>query len=138
LGFANNDIVVLDLKDFHKLKTLTGHKHEVSAISFSPDGKILVSGSMDSTLIVWTTKTWKNIKTLKGHKEQINSVCFSDDGKFLFSAGWDSKIISWDTKSWAGIIKEAHINVISSILYTKDKLISGGYDKTIKIWKVVQ
>jgi WD40 repeat protein len=34
--------------------TLTGHTEEVRSVAFSPDGKLIASGSRDSTIKVWT------------------------------------------------------------------------------------
>jgi len=41
--------------DWSKLQTLTlyGHSSPVRSVSFSPDGKRIVSGSYDNTLKVW-------------------------------------------------------------------------------------
>jgi len=35
------------------LRTLTGHTRPVWSVTFSPDGKLLVSGSEDGTMLLW-------------------------------------------------------------------------------------
>ncbi|MEH1884517.1 nSTAND1 domain-containing NTPase, partial [Nostoc sp.] len=69
--------------------TLGGHANEVSAVSFSPDGKMLASGSDDNTVKLWDTSTDKVIKTLTGHTNSVCSVSFSPDGKMLASGSDD-------------------------------------------------
>lgn len=44
-------------------KTLRGHKDKVNSVAFSPNGRVLVSGSDDSTLKVWDVSVWQNIET---------------------------------------------------------------------------
>jgi len=44
---------VWDAADGQELVTLRGHDHIVVAVGFSPDGKRLVSSSMDKTVKVW-------------------------------------------------------------------------------------
>ena len=47
------------------LGRLTGHINFCVALGFSPDGKLLASGSRDGTAILWSTATWKQAKTLE-------------------------------------------------------------------------
>jgi WD40 repeat protein len=67
-----------------------------SSVSFSPNGKILASGSNDSTITLWDVATGKEIHTLQGHSDAIWSVSFSPDGKTLASSSWDKTVILWD------------------------------------------
>ncbi|MGC1377644.1 MAG: hypothetical protein WA821_15525 [Anaerolineales bacterium] len=76
---------------------LKGHTDTVSDIAFSPDGKMLASGSYDKTVILWDIATGQPIgQPLKGHTDSVNSVAFSPDGKTLASGSSDNTIILWD------------------------------------------
>ena len=63
-------------------KTLKAHAFGVYSVAFSPDGKILASGSRDETIKLWDVKTGKELATLKGHPEGVNAVAFSPDGRW--------------------------------------------------------
>lgn len=47
------------------LASLTGQGGEVTCLGFTPDGKALFSGSIDSYITVWTTKDWKHAITIE-------------------------------------------------------------------------
>lgn len=64
-------------------RALTGHSGDVTFVAFSPNGKILASGSADKTIRLWKVATGTRIATLRGHQEVIGSVAFSPDGKTL-------------------------------------------------------
>jgi hypothetical protein len=65
--------------------TLTGHKGSVDSVAYSPDGKRIVSGSVDGTLKVWDAQTGQDLLTLKGHTGWVFSVGYSPDGKRIVS-----------------------------------------------------
>ncbi len=43
-----------------EILTLKGHTSEVTTVSFSPDGRSLLTGSLDGTLILWPTEDWQS------------------------------------------------------------------------------
>jgi len=65
-------------------------------VSFSLDGKRIVSGSFDNTLKVWDAQTGQETLTLKGHSSYVNSVSFSPDGKRIVSGSTDNTLKVWD------------------------------------------
>ncbi|MEK6591364.1 MAG: WD40 repeat domain-containing protein [Nitrospinota bacterium] len=74
------------------VKTINNAHHDtIESISFSPDGKILVSGSYDEgedergIINLWDTTTWKRIKIIQGY----NKVSFSPDGKTMAALSSD-------------------------------------------------
>lgn len=46
---------------------LQGHTDAVHSVSFSPEGKIIASGSDDYSIRLWDTNTGKEILKLNGH-----------------------------------------------------------------------
>ncbi|MEO1527598.1 MAG: WD40 repeat domain-containing protein, partial [Planctomycetota bacterium] len=48
-----------DSETGQELASLSGHSAWVHAVAFSPDGRRIVSGSRDNTLLVWDTETQK-------------------------------------------------------------------------------
>ena len=73
-----------------KQALLSGHKDHTYELTFSPDSKILVSASQDTTLKVWDTLTNKKIVTITNHRDFVYDVAFSADGKKLVSLSRDS------------------------------------------------
>ncbi|MEM9216106.1 MAG: hypothetical protein AAGD25_17395, partial [Cyanobacteria bacterium P01_F01_bin.150] len=53
-GHSNNVIVFWDISRKKILFSLTEHQREVTAVKFSPDGNLLMSGSSDGTIKIWS------------------------------------------------------------------------------------
>lgn len=67
---------------------------------FSPDGKRLVSGSVDETVKIWDVASGQETLTLNEHKNKVCSVAFSPDGKQLVSGSLDNTVKLWDARPW--------------------------------------
>jgi len=53
---------------FPGLCTLRGHSDLVASVAYSPDGKHIVSGSVDNTVKVWDAQTGKEVNVLLCHR----------------------------------------------------------------------
>jgi len=83
--------------------TLKGHSGPVSSVSFSPDGKRIVSGGSEyqkpGEIKVWDAQTGQETLTLTGHSGSVWSVSFSPDGKRFVSGSLDNTLKVWDISS---------------------------------------
>jgi WD40 repeat protein len=76
-----------------------GHKDEVCAVTFSPDGKVLATASFDKTAKTWNAFTGFELLTFRGHSAKIWDIGFSPDGARLATASSDRTVKKWDSGS---------------------------------------
>jgi trehalose/maltose transport system substrate-binding protein len=75
----------------------------VSAIAFSPDGRLFASGDSDKTVFLWDVVTHQPLSsTLQEHSALIYGLSFTPDSRILASSSNDKTIILWDVSlsSW--------------------------------------
>ena len=72
----------------------------MSSAAFSPDGKRIVTASVDKTARLWDAETGKPIgEPLKGHADSVSSAAFSPDGKRIVTASEDKTARLWDAET---------------------------------------
>ncbi len=127
------------IPQFALLETLVGHAESVLSVAFSPNGRLLASGSSDNTIHLWDVTTGRSVRLLTGHKSQVFSVAFSPNGAMLASASGDHAVKLWDVAGGrAPVTFAGHTDKVFSVAYSPDgnTLASASKDKTIKLWKV--
>ena len=73
-----------------------GHRNSVFCLAFDPSGRVLASGSMDTTVILWDVPTFRPRTVLRGHTREVRALAFSPDGQRIATAGGDGSVRLWD------------------------------------------
>ena len=98
-GSVGGDIMILDAITGGQMAVLSGHTKEINCLTFSSDGKSLVSGSDDMTVKLWDVQTGGVVKTLHGHTDWVLSVSISADYTRIASGSRDSTFRLWDIQT---------------------------------------
>ena len=104
------------------VRTLNGHSGSVLAVAFSPDGKILASGSRDHKIQLWDVQTGSVLRTLDQHIADVYDVVFSRGGELLASGGGDKVIKLWNPRTGEVIrTLEGHRDIVRSAAFSPDQ-----------------
>ena len=117
----------------------TEHTRSVNDLTFSPDGKSIITTGYDDTVRFWDSQTGRHLRVLRGHTDRVNDVVLSPDGTLLASFSNDDTIRLWNVESGMTIrTLTGHTSGVHSAAFSPDgkTLASGSFDFTIRLWNV--
>ena len=126
--------VVYEVQELNRLES---HSSSVISVAFSPDGKTIVTGSLDGTIKLWNLQG-EVIESLKGHRNGVNSVAFSPDGDNIASVGNDGTVKLWNLQGKEIKTLTGHTGSVNSVAFSPDgdTIASVGNDGTVKLWNL--
>ncbi len=134
---TDNNIRVWALLSFALVKTLAGHSDSIHALTFSPDGRTLASGS-EYEIRLWDVDTGRTLATLDTGTENVAALAFSPNGKTLVSGSSQGTLQLWnvDTASHLRSFSIGYDSAVSALLFSPDgeTLASGHRSGTILLW----
>lgn len=119
----------------------------VSAVAFSPNGRLLAcgTGDADDKVTLWdVTNAVKPalLSTLTGYGRTVRTVVFSPNGHILATASWDGTVALWDitdpgqpNRIYTATISQ---NMVEALAFSPNGkiLAAGDSDQNIFLWNV--
>jgi serine/threonine-protein kinase len=121
------------------------HQAGVHSLAFSPDSKLLATGSgaLDGLVCLWAVDQEEPelIAVLRGHTAPVEALAFSPDGRMLASAGTDRMVRLWDITAKGAEERatlKGHTDTVKTLAFSPDSRVvaSAGQDEKIRLWSV--
>jgi WD40 repeat protein len=122
------------------VNTLSQNKRVPHSIAFSPDGKMLASGSASPTrnLLLYDVADGSLLRTVTAHNNGTTCIAFTPDGSLMISGGGDYTLKLWRVSDGA-LVKEFNqgAHVISLAVSPDGRVVaSGDSSGKIKLWRL--
>ena len=102
---CSDGFIRLIILDSHP-KTVGKHEGCVFALAFSPDERLIVSGSEDQTVRIWEIESLNEVRRFH-HEGWVNSVAFSPDGTHVVSGSDDKFLRLWNIQTNRCVMKQS-------------------------------
>jgi WD40 repeat protein len=100
---------------------LKGHTQWVESLAFSPDGKLLASGSHDKSVRVWQVETGKELRVFTEPTARVQALAWTPDGKALAAGSDDHTTFIWSVETGERIVKlEGPKSGIAALAWSRD------------------
>jgi WD40 repeat protein len=120
---------------------LLGHDAQVRRIAASPDGRWIVSGGVNGSILVWEVATNKReLKrvpvSIKGRENSISDIVFAPDSETFASASLDKTVCVWKRETGKLVFGPLKVGSNAfSVAYSPDGTkLAAGTDKHIIVW----
>lgn len=133
-------IKVWDAVSGFSIVTFTEHTAGVTALCFNKRGNVLFSASLDGSVRAWDLLRYRNFRTFTSAKRiQFTSLAVDPSGEIVCAGSLDDPDVHlWSVQSAQLLDRLAgHEAPVSSLGFASGgSLISGSWDKTIRVWNI--
>ena len=134
------EILVLLLRngDWHVPETEPmRHDGWVVAASFSADGRLVVTASLDNTARVWEADSGKPMGEPMRHENPVRGATFNADGRRVVTASDDKTARVWEADSGKPVGEPMrHGDEVFAASFSPDGrwIVTASWDKTARLW----
>ena len=135
----NKTFLLWDVYNSVILERMRGHQDVCMSVCFSPDNRMIASGSNDLSIRIWDVETRQVITELHGPTQDIYDVEFSPDSRLLVAASKDHTARLYDLEENKLLfILKGHRDMVMEAEFSPDGkyLVTGSADRSLILWDV--
>jgi WD40 repeat protein len=137
--FDKKIVRMWDIATGRDVRIFSGNTKPIYTLALSPDGRTIVSGGQDNSVMLWDVESGRTIHTFTGHIRPVRSVAISRDGRYVLSGSEDNTVKLWDAVSGSLVRTfQGHAGQVNSVAFSPDQrfVLSGSWDTTVKLWNL--
>jgi WD40 repeat protein len=118
------------------IRLTMSEKSAIEAVTWSPDGNWLATGTEDGRFQIWNAATGKEMLTQRAHDYAITSISWSPDGKHLATGSEDQTVKVWDRGGNNLRTLVADKGRVNCVAWNPDgkRLAAGCWHGNVKVW----
>ncbi|GBE86448.1 Uncharacterized WD repeat-containing protein [Sparassis crispa] len=139
--------IFAEVKQFANLGSQIGDDRPISQVRFSPNSKILATGSWSGNVKLWNVPSCTPIRTLRGHSDRVGGVAWhpqatlsqSESSVNLVSGAGDTNLHLWSLNSETPLsVLKGHADRVCRVAFhpSGDYVASASFDTTWRLWDV--
>jgi WD40 repeat protein len=116
------------------------HDDSVEVVAFSPDGKLLLTGTAGKIAQLWDVATGERCGRPLEHLDMVFTAAFCPpDGKKVLTGSADKKARLWDAATGALLRTYSHQGPVRAVAFSPDgeTVLTGSWDKTARLWQTI-
>ena len=138
-GSRDGEVKVFSLNTLKSMRNLQAHGTDITGLAFIKEGSKLVTSSTDGECKIWDLSSYEVEFQLNRIQENIRTIATNTDSTKLVLGLRSGKILSIDIENPTKIDElVGHSDIVSSLSIdsTGERLASGSWDRTLRIWSL--
>lgn len=120
----------------HLHSSLNKVKHPVNVVTWTPEGRRLLTGSTSGEFTLWNGTSFNFETIMQAHESAVRAIRYSHNDEWLISADQNGILKYWQTNF--NNVKEiqAHADPVRDLAFapTDAKFVTAADDNTLKVW----
>ncbi|TFH06119.1 MAG: WD40 repeat domain-containing protein, partial [Candidatus Thorarchaeota archaeon] len=138
-GSRDGELKIFSLSTMKNLRNIPAHISDISGLAILDDDAKLVTSSWDGECKLWNLTTYELEKEIIKKKERIRALAATPDGLKIALGMHSGKILLIDLENPSETTQMVgHTDIVESLSIdtTGERLVSGSWDRTIRLWSL--
>ena len=136
------DAVVYDIASGEILQTFIAHSTDVVSVAFSPDDRLIMTGSDDTTARIWDIEAGEVVHTLDAHNGSVRAIDFHPTEPVVLTYAIDTAPITWDLNTGEiireftehQVLGEPNLDVVAALFSPDGRTILSSFGIDLRLW----